>query len=116
MTDLTHLHDEVVEVTRDLIRFDTTNAREPGLGNETLCAEYLQDYLRRNGVESELVAREADRANIVARIAGSEPGRTPWRSSGTRTSSRATRATGSTRRSRRSSTTPDTSGVAAPST
>jgi acetylornithine deacetylase/succinyl-diaminopimelate desuccinylase-like protein len=67
------LHEEVVRVARDLIRLDTTNAREPGLGNETLCAEYLQDYLRGNGVEAELVAREPHRANLVARIRGTEP-------------------------------------------
>jgi acetylornithine deacetylase/succinyl-diaminopimelate desuccinylase-like protein len=73
MTDessLHDLHDEVIEVAQALIRCDTTNAREPGLGNETLCAEYLQDYLARNGVEAELVAREPHRANIVARIPG----------------------------------------------
>jgi acetylornithine deacetylase/succinyl-diaminopimelate desuccinylase-like protein len=68
------MHDEVVRVARDLIRLDTTNAREPGLGNETLCAEYLQDYLRSNGVEAELVAREPHRANLVARIRGSQTG------------------------------------------
>jgi acetylornithine deacetylase/succinyl-diaminopimelate desuccinylase-like protein len=68
------LHDEVIRVARDLIRLDTTNAREPGLGNETLCAEYLQDYLRSNGVEAELVAREPHRANLVARIKGSRAG------------------------------------------
>src|SRR4029077_15059282 len=51
-------------------RFDTTNAREPGLGNETLCAEYLADYLSGYGVECELVAREDHRANLVARIPG----------------------------------------------
>ena len=42
----------MIRVARDLIRLDTTNAREPGLGNETLCAEYLADYLsavRRRG-------------------------------------------------------------------
>jgi acetylornithine deacetylase/succinyl-diaminopimelate desuccinylase-like protein len=72
-TDLARLHEEVVEVARDLIPLDTTNAREPGLGNETRCAEYLQDYLSRNGVEAELVAREAHRANIVARLPGSAP-------------------------------------------
>ncbi|HTW21630.1 MAG TPA: M20/M25/M40 family metallo-hydrolase [Mycobacteriales bacterium] len=64
------LHDEVIEVARDLMRLDTTNAREPGLGNETRCAAYLQDYLARNGVEAELVARDPDRANVVARIRG----------------------------------------------
>ncbi|HEX4687001.1 MAG TPA: M20/M25/M40 family metallo-hydrolase [Nocardioides sp.] len=69
-TDGSHLRDEVLEVARDLIRLDTTNAREPGLGNETRCAAYLQDYLQRNGVEAELVARDPDRANVVARIPG----------------------------------------------
>jgi acetylornithine deacetylase/succinyl-diaminopimelate desuccinylase-like protein len=69
----TDLHDEVVEVARALIRRDTTNAREPGLGNETLCAEYLRDYLAGHGVEAELVARQPDRANLVARIPGSDP-------------------------------------------
>jgi acetylornithine deacetylase/succinyl-diaminopimelate desuccinylase-like protein len=67
---VSELHDEVVQVARDLIRCDTTNAREPGLGNETLCAEYLQDYLSRHGVEAELVARDPRRANVVARIPG----------------------------------------------
>jgi acetylornithine deacetylase/succinyl-diaminopimelate desuccinylase-like protein len=68
----TSLHDEVIEVARALVRCDTTNAREPGLGNETLCAEYLRDYLAGHGVEAELVAREPHRANLVARIPGSQ--------------------------------------------
>ena len=71
--DLARLHDEVIGVARDLIRLDTTNARAPGLGNETRCAGYLQDYLARNGVEAELVACNPDRANVVARIRGSSP-------------------------------------------
>ena len=73
-TDAARLHQEVIEVARDLIRLDTTNAREPGLGNETRCARYLQDYLARNGVDAELVAREPHRANIVARIPGATRG------------------------------------------
>jgi acetylornithine deacetylase/succinyl-diaminopimelate desuccinylase-like protein len=68
------LHEEVVRVARDLIRLDTTNAREPGLGNETLCAEYLASYLSSYGVECELVAREPHRANLVARIPASGDG------------------------------------------
>ncbi len=64
------LHDEVIRVARDLIRLDTTNAREPGLGNETLAAAYLADYLGRNGVEAEVVARTPHRGNLVARIPG----------------------------------------------
>ena len=64
------LHEEVVGLTRDLIRLDTTN--HPG--NETLVARHLADYLGEAGVECELVAREADRANLVARLPGTEPG------------------------------------------
>src|SRR3954447_348500 len=71
--DLSRLHGEVIEVARDLIRLDTTNAREPGLGNETRCAAYLQGYLARNGVDAELIARDRDRANVVARIRGRSP-------------------------------------------
>ena len=116
------LHEEVIRVARDLIRLDTTNAREPGLGNETLCAEYLADYLSGYGVECELVAREDHRANLVARIPGGSRqarpahARSRWRSSGTPTWCRATRATGRTRRSRPSSTTTAGCGAEARST
>ena len=61
-----NLQDEVVALTRDLIRLDTTNAP----GNETRAAEHLRDCLQDAGIECELVAREPDRANLVARIPG----------------------------------------------
>ena len=68
------LRDEVLEVTRALIRFDTSNAPEAALGrppgNETGPATYLRDYLAGAGVDCELVAREPHRANLVARIPG----------------------------------------------
>jgi hypothetical protein len=80
------LHDEVVRVARDLIRLDTTNAREPGLGNETLCAEY-RDYL--TGTASGRVARPAGAAGGTdqGRGDGADGGRWPV---GTPTSCRAT--------------------------
>jgi acetylornithine deacetylase/succinyl-diaminopimelate desuccinylase-like protein len=64
------LHREVVELTQDLIRLDTSNAP----GNETLAAEHLRDYLEDAGINCELVAREQHRANLVARIPGSGDG------------------------------------------
>ncbi|HYH33545.1 MAG TPA: M20/M25/M40 family metallo-hydrolase, partial [Nocardioides sp.] len=64
--------DEVLEVARDLIRLDTTNRSTSG--TETLAAEYLRDFLGQAGVEAELIARDPARANLVARIAGSDPG------------------------------------------
>ena len=64
------LLDEVVELTRELIRADTTNPP----GNETLGAEILAAYLSRNGVEAELVARDPARANLIARVRGARHG------------------------------------------
>lgn len=63
------LHPEVVELTQDLIRLDTSNAP----GNETLAAEHLKDFLEDAGIDCVLVARDADRANLVARIRGTDP-------------------------------------------
>ena len=70
MPDDTALQDEVVELTRELIRLDTTNAP----GNETRAAELLHGYLTDAGVACELVARDPSRANLVARIPGSPDG------------------------------------------
>jgi acetylornithine deacetylase/succinyl-diaminopimelate desuccinylase-like protein len=62
------LRDEVVELARELIRVDTSNPP----GNETPAAELLAAYLRRAGVEPELVGPDPDRLNLVARIEGGE--------------------------------------------
>ena len=56
------------------VRFDTSNAPEAALGrkpgNETGPAAYLLDYFTDAGVDCELVARDPDRANLVARTPG----------------------------------------------
>ena len=64
------LRDETTALLRDLIRIDTTNPP----GRETAAATLLQDYLEASGVECELVARDPDRANLVARIRGTGDG------------------------------------------
>jgi len=60
------LRDEAVELLQELIRADTVNPP----GNETRAADILRDHLARDGIESELIAREPERANVVARIEG----------------------------------------------
>jgi acetylornithine deacetylase/succinyl-diaminopimelate desuccinylase-like protein len=55
-----------VELTRALIRVDTSNPP----GNETPAADLLADYLRDAGVDVELVGPDPDRLNLVARLAG----------------------------------------------
>jgi acetylornithine deacetylase/succinyl-diaminopimelate desuccinylase-like protein len=62
------LRDEVTELLQELIRLDTTNPP----GNETKAAELLREYLGDHGVESELIARVPERANLVARIRGGD--------------------------------------------
>jgi acetylornithine deacetylase/succinyl-diaminopimelate desuccinylase-like protein len=60
--------DEVTALLQALLRLDTVNPP----GNETQAAHLLRDYLSRNGIEAELYARVPERANLVARIRGSD--------------------------------------------
>ena len=60
--------DEVVGLLQELLRLDTVNPP----GNETRAAELLRAYLARSGVESHLVAKVPDRANVVARLPGGD--------------------------------------------
>jgi len=60
---------DVVELARGLIRIDTSNPP----GNETPAAELIRDVLVDAGLNAQLVARDPARANVVARIPGTEP-------------------------------------------
>src|SRR3954447_9536539 len=64
------LRNETTALLRDLIRIDTTNPP----GGETAAATLLKDYLEASGVECELIARDPDRANLIARIPGTGDG------------------------------------------
>ena len=57
---------DVVELLRDLIRFDTTNPP----GNEGECIAYVQRLLTEAGVASEIAAKDPARPNLIARVAG----------------------------------------------
>ena len=65
------LRDEAVALLRDLLAIDTSNPP----GRETAAAALLVRYLEGNGVACELVARDSDRANVVARLSGRGGGR-----------------------------------------
>jgi acetylornithine deacetylase/succinyl-diaminopimelate desuccinylase-like protein len=58
---------DVVELLRDLIRFDTTNPP----GNESACIAYVQRLLEDAGVESRIFAKDDARPNLIARLPGS---------------------------------------------
>jgi acetylornithine deacetylase/succinyl-diaminopimelate desuccinylase-like protein len=59
---------EVTGLLQELLRADTSNPP----GNETRAATVLQDYLARQGVECDLIARDPVRANVVARLPGGD--------------------------------------------
>src|SRR6266702_3542113 len=64
---------EVVTLTSDLIRIDTTN-RGGGDGRERPAAEYVAGRLSEASLEPVLLESAPGRANVVARIAGTDPG------------------------------------------
>ncbi|GAB2589242.1 M20/M25/M40 family metallo-hydrolase [Streptomyces capparidis] len=66
--------DEVVAMTRDLIRIDTTN-RGGGDGCERPAAEYVAEALAGAGLDPVILESAPGRANVVARIEGAEPAR-----------------------------------------
>ena len=57
-----------IQLTRDLIRFETINPP----GNETLCAEHIGGILERAGfsIAYHPLNGDATRANLIARIGG----------------------------------------------
>ena len=57
---------DVVELLRDLIRFDTTNPP----GNETACIAHVQRLVEEAGVETRIVAKDEGRPNLIARVRG----------------------------------------------
>ena len=52
-----------VELTRELIRFDTTNPP----GNEETCVAYVENILSDAGIQSERHEKEPGRPNLIAR-------------------------------------------------
>jgi acetylornithine deacetylase/succinyl-diaminopimelate desuccinylase-like protein len=62
----TALQDRPVELLQMLLRFDTTNPP----GNERDCIEWIRGLLEDLGCEVRILARDPDRPNLIARIAG----------------------------------------------
>jgi acetylornithine deacetylase/succinyl-diaminopimelate desuccinylase-like protein len=64
------LQEETADVLARLIRFKTVNP--PGAERE--CQEWLRGYLTDAGLECELMSDDPERPNLVATLAGDEPG------------------------------------------
>ena len=68
---MTSAEDEVVDLCRDLIRFDTSNPTQV----ERPAAEYVAEKLAEVGLEPTVVESEPGRTSVVARMEGSDSGR-----------------------------------------
>ncbi|PZG21945.1 hypothetical protein C1I95_06520 [Micromonospora craterilacus] len=68
--------DEVVDLCRDLLRIDTTNTGDNATSaGERRAAEYVAEKLAEVGVEPVLHESAPGRANVIARIPGTDPSR-----------------------------------------
>lgn len=66
------LQQEAVELLQRLVRFDTVNPP----GDEREAQEFLRGYLEEAGFECELLGREENRPNLLARLRGESDGPT----------------------------------------
>jgi acetylornithine deacetylase/succinyl-diaminopimelate desuccinylase-like protein len=66
------LQQETIEVLQRLVRFNTVNPP----GNERPAIEYLAAYLKEAGFETEMLAADQERPNLVADLRGSNDGPT----------------------------------------
>jgi acetylornithine deacetylase/succinyl-diaminopimelate desuccinylase-like protein len=66
------LQSETTDLLRELVRFKTVNPP----GDERPAIEFLASYLRDAGLETELLAADQDRPNLVADLAGDRDGPT----------------------------------------
>lgn len=64
--------EEGVRLLADLVRFETVNTGVMPTGNELPLCQFIQDWLNREGVGSQIFLSAENRGNLVARLPGSE--------------------------------------------
>ncbi len=57
---------EIVELERSLVKIPSVNAGFMPTGGETAVAEFMADWLRDEGLDSEILARDPDRGNLIS--------------------------------------------------
>ena len=73
MFDFSAAEDEVTELCRQLIRIDTHNWGGNKANPELPAAELIASWLAEVDLKSEIVESSPGRANLVARVKGSDP-------------------------------------------
>ncbi|MCU1478924.1 MAG: hypothetical protein JWQ64_3617 [Subtercola sp.] len=65
--------DRTARITRDLIRFDTSNYGDGKSNGETIAAEYVEAELKALGLAPQLFDSAPTRTSVVTRIEGADP-------------------------------------------
>ena len=61
-----NINNNPIELLQNLIRFDTTNPP----GNEIECIKYLNEILTNAGFETQILAKDPNRPNLITRLKG----------------------------------------------
>ncbi len=62
--------DEIIALEQDLVRIPSVNTGFMPTGNESAVCKYIQDWLARDGIQSEVLESAPGRGNIIARLEG----------------------------------------------
>jgi acetylornithine deacetylase/succinyl-diaminopimelate desuccinylase-like protein len=65
------LRDEIVALEQDLVRIPTVNTGFMPTGNETEVCQYMNEWLAKDGIDSEIIESAPGRGNFIARLEGS---------------------------------------------
>ena len=65
-SNISSIYQRPAELLQRLIQFDTTNP----LGNEAECISFIKGLLIEVGIETTILARAPERANLIARLSG----------------------------------------------
>ena len=62
--------DDIVALEQALVRIPSVNTGAMPTGNETAVCDYAREWLAEDGIESEILSRDPERGNLIARIEG----------------------------------------------
>ena len=62
--------DDIVALEQALVKIPSVNTGAMPTGNETAVCDYAREWLGEDGIESEILSRDPDRGNLIARIEG----------------------------------------------
>lgn len=70
LSQVDSMTDEIISLEQDLVRIPSVNTGIMPTGDETPVCEYIRDWLKVDGIDSEILGRVPERGNIIARLEG----------------------------------------------